>query len=259
VRITRVIGVIGVSCVLGVGCAAGGHYEPDTYVVRPKDTLYSVAWRHNLDYRDLVRWNHIGPDYRIEVGQVLILKPGAGGMPATRPPPSAVSHPQVAPFVSAPQPLNKTPAGAIPGVAAASPAGGPAPSSAGKPSGVPGESMRWFWPTEHSVPPRPVPGGGILLLGQLGQVVRAAGAGRVVYVGSGLRGYGNLVIIKHGENLLSAYAHNNELLVHEGQDVAGGQPIGRMGTGPHQIAALYFEIRLNGKPVDPSPYLADMK
>ncbi len=83
--------------------------------------------------------------------------------------------------------------------------------------------------------------------------MRAACAGRVVYTGSGLRGYGNLIIIKHGDNLLSAYAHNSEMLVREGQEVAGGQPIAHMGTGPHQIAALYFEIRLNGKPVDPLP------
>jgi len=216
VRITQVIGVIGVSCVLGVGCASSGRSEPDTYVVRPKDTLYSVAWRHDLDYHDLARWNHIGTDYRISVGQVLVLKPGASGTPA-------------------------------------------APSSAGKLAGMPGESMRWFWPTERSTPPRPVPGGGILLLGQVGQVVRAACAGRVVYVGNGLRGYGNLAIIKHGDNLLSAYAHNSELSVHEGQDVTGGEPMGRMGTGPHQIAALYFEIRFNGKPVDPLPYLANAK
>ena len=92
-------------------------------------------------------------------------------------------------------------------------------------------------------------------MGELGQVIRAACSGRVVYLGSGLRGYGNLIIIKHGDNLLSAYAHNREILVREGQDVVSGQTIGHMGTGPHQIAALYFEIRLNGKPVDPVPYL----
>jgi lipoprotein NlpD len=80
-----------------------------------------------------------------------------------------------------------------------------------------------------------------------------------VYIGNGLRGYGNLIIIKHGDNVLSAYAHNSELLVHEGQDVQGGQVIAHMGTGPHQVAALYFEIRLNGKPVDPLPYLMGMK
>jgi lipoprotein NlpD len=100
-----------------------------------------------------------------------------------------------------------------------------------------------------------VPGGGILLLGRLGQDVRAAGAGRVVYTGSGLRGYGNLIIIKHGDSLLSSYAHNRELLVHEGQDVAAGQVIAHMGMGPHQISALYFEIRVNGKPADPLRYL----
>jgi septal ring factor EnvC (AmiA/AmiB activator) len=81
----------------------------------------------------------------------------------------------------------------------------------------------------------------------------------VVYVGNGLRAYGNLIIIKHGESLLSAYAHTRELAVHEGDEVVAGQPIAQMGTGPHQIAALYFEIRLNGKPVDPMPYLAAAK
>jgi lipoprotein NlpD len=236
VRITQVIGVIAVSCVLGVGCASSGRSEPDTYVVQPKDTLYSVAWRHDLDYHDLARWNHIGPDYRISVGQVLVLKPGARGAPAARLPPSTASRPHEA-----------------------SSTGASAPASAGKSTSMSGESMRWFWPTERSTPPRPVPGGGILLLGQEGQVVRAACAGRVVYVGNGLRGYGNLAIIKHGDNLLSAYAHNRELIVHEGQDVTGGEPIGRMGTAPHQIVALYFEIRLNGKPVDPLPYLIDAK
>ncbi|MGO9038775.1 MAG: peptidoglycan DD-metalloendopeptidase family protein [Steroidobacteraceae bacterium] len=235
-RITHAIGVIGLSCVLGAGCASNGRSEPDTYVVRPKDTLYSVAWRHDLDYHDLARWNHIGSDYRISVGQVLVLKPGARAAPAARSAPSAVTHAHEA-----------------------SSTHGSGTSNAGKPAGMPGESMRWYWPTELSTPPRPVPGGGILLLGQQGQAVRAACAGRVVYVGNGLRGYGNLAIIKHGDNLLSAYAHNSELIVHEGQDVAGGEAIGRMGTGPHQIAALYFEIRLNGKPVDPLPYLVDAK
>jgi lipoprotein NlpD len=97
------------------------------------------------------------------------------------------------------------------------------------------------------------------LLGELGQPVRAACAGRVAYVGNGIRGYGNLIIIKHAENLLTAYAHTRELAVHEGQDVLGGQVIAQMGTGPHQIAALYFEVRLNGKPVNPLPYLAGAK
>ena len=118
-----------------------------------------------------------------------------------------------------------------------------------------GANSKWVWPTNRLSAPRPVPGGGILLLGRLGQDVRAAGSGRVVYTGSGLRGYGNLIIIKHGDSLLSSYAHNRELLVHEGQDVAAGQVIAHMGMGPHQISALYFEIRVNGKPTDPLRYL----
>ncbi len=115
--------------------------------------------------------------------------------------------------------------------------------------------MKWVWPTEGAAAPRSVPGGGILLAGKLGQDVRAASAGRVVYTGSGLRGYGNFIIIKHADSLLSAYAHNREMLVHDGQDVAAGQVIAHMGQGPQQLPVLYFEIRQNGKPVDPLPYL----
>ena len=93
------------------------------------------------------------------------------------------------------------------------------------------------------------------MFGRLGQDVRAASAGRVVYSGSGIRGYGNLIIIKHADNLLSSYAHNREVIVHEGQDVAAGQAIAHMGLGPHRGAVLYFEIRINGKPTDPLRYL----
>ena len=89
----------------------------------------------------------------------------------------------------------------------------------------------------------------------MGQDVRAASSGRVVYIGSGLRGYGNLIIIKHGENLLSAYAHNREALVREGQDVTLGQVIAHMGEGAPNKPVLYFEIRRYGKPVDPMPFL----
>jgi lipoprotein NlpD len=238
---TRTIGVIGFIGVL-CGCASQGDYAPETYVVRPQDTLYGIAWRHDLDYHDLARWNHIGSDYRIAVGQILTLRPAARGVPA---PPLA--HP-TPPAPTPKQPESRSPAErASPPTSAAPPA--PAPFPAASDAG-------WVWPTEHASPPRPVPGGGILLLGSLGQPVRAACRGRVVYVGSGLRGYGNLIIIKHGDSLLSAYAHTRELAVREGQDVLAGQPIAQMGTGPHRIPALYFEIRLNGKPVDPLPYLA---
>jgi lipoprotein NlpD len=251
---------------VGHGCASSGGDRAATYVVRPQDTLYSIAWRHDLDFKDLARWNNIGPDYRIEVGQVLQLQPArsfashpaaqsSAATGAVRPAPSVV---QAAP---GPQPPASGAAHSAPGAAAQAPRGGGAPPPlANQPaspaaSGLPASTMRWVWPTDRSEAPRPVPGGGILVMGQLGQTVRAACSGRVVYTGSGIRGYGNLIIIKHGDNLLSAYAHTNELLVREGENVAGGQTIASMGTGPHQIAALYFEIRLNGKPVDPMPYL----
>jgi len=252
---------------MGFGCATGGNYAPTTYVVRPQDTVYSIAWRHDLDYRDLARWNKIGPDYRIAVGQVLLLTPQAE--PRAAPSPVTPLHaptparsptptPEV-PRVGAPQPLPSGPragGGVVP--SAPSSARAPVPTGAPRPNELSG-AVQWIWPTELSSAPRPVPGGGILLLGQLGQPVRAACTGRVVYIGSGLRGYGNMIIIKHGDGLLSAYAHNRELLVHEGQDVQSGQLIAHMGSGPHQIAALYFEIRQNGKPVDPLPYLPVIK
>jgi len=222
------------------GCAASGHRESATYVVQPHDTLYSIAWRHDLDYHDVARWNHIGPDNRIAVGQVLLLRApdrsaGARSAAPVGAPSRSIEHTLAAP---------SSPAAASPGSARSSAAQA---------------SVHWLWPTESTSAPRAVPGGGILLTGQLGQPVRAAAAGRVVYVGNGLRAYGNLIIIKHGENWLSAYAHVSESQVREGQEVWSGQPIARMGEGPHQIAALYFEIRLNGKPVDPMPYLTSMK
>ena len=238
-RTIGVIGFIGVVC----SCASEGDYASETYVVRPQDTLYGIAWRHDLDYHDLARWNHIGSDYRIAVGQILTLRPparDAASPPLARPaPPAPPQQTETRPPPERPPQASAAPSASLPFPAASDAA--------------------WVWPTEHASPPRPVAGGGILLLGKLGQPVRAACRGRVVYVGSGLRGYGNLIIIKHGDSLLTAYAHTRELAVREGQEVLAGQPIAQMGTGPHQIAALYFEIRLNGKPVDPLPYLADAK
>jgi lipoprotein NlpD len=242
VRRARAIGVVGFIVVCG--CASKRDVTTETYVVRPQDTLYGIAWRHDLDYHDLARWNHIGSDYRIAVGQILILRPpgrGAAGAPLAR------SVPAASPRSAETRPTPERPAQQA---SAAPPVSPPLPEGSG---------AAWVWPTEHASPPRPVPGGGILLLGALGQPVRAACRGRVVYVGNGLRGYGNLIIIKHGDSLLSAYAHTRELAVREGQEVTAGQPIAQMGAGPHQIPALYFEIRLDGKPVDPLPYLAAAK
>jgi lipoprotein NlpD len=190
-------------------------------VVRPQDTLYSIAWRYGLDYRDLARWNNLGPDFRITVGEVLSLAPRSSSTAAPRPPPSSPKMPiRAAPIVS---------------------------------------GIAWDWPTARSGAPLPVPSGGILLSGQLGQEVRAAAAGRVVYSGTGIRGYGNLIIIKHGENWLSSYAHNRDSVVREGQEVTRGEVIGHMGEGTPNKPVLYFEIRRDGKPIDPLSFLPQVK
>jgi lipoprotein NlpD len=273
VRLPRSLCLAGICCVLLGACADTGNRGPAVVVVAPQDTLYSIAWRYDLDYRDLARWNNLGADYRISVGQKLFMSPGQApeqqvqgrrmGAPAATGSPRAGQGPAPAqsrgasaagagqPHVDRPIPLpekSQTPTGTV----ARPPSEQPAPVDAGRP-------LRWVWPTDRIGAPRAVPGGGILISGKLGQEVRAAAAGRVVYAGSGLRSYGKLVIIKHGDNWLSAYAHNRELEVHEGQDVAAGQPIAKMGEAVRQIPVLYFEIRLNGRPVDPEPYLLGKK
>jgi lipoprotein NlpD len=269
-------------------CADTADEGPESYVVRPQDTLYSIAWRHDLDYRDLARWNNIGADFHISVGHVLVLGPGRAPSPDSRVPRAAAtagpaagprsgstsvmpapgragSGAQDTPQVGKPRPLPGSPASALsntaPGASSApsTRAASPALGTLNGPD-IPGSganaALKWVWPTDRVGAPRPVPGGGILLSGRLGQDVRAASAGRVVYTGSGLRGYGNLIIIKHADNLLSAYAHNREMLVHDGQEVAVGQVIAHMGEGARQSPILYFEIRQNGRPVDPLPFLS---
>jgi lipoprotein NlpD len=201
------------------GCADIASEESATYVVKPQDTLYSIAWRHGLDYRDVARWNHLGSDSRIIVGQTLTLRGVSSAQPGSATPPGAAQLPR-------------------------NHADPPMPSA-----------LAWAWPTDRGAPPQTVPGGGLLLSGRLGQDVRAACAGRVVYVGNGIRGYGNLIIVKHGENLLSAYAHNRDVLVRESDEVALGQLIGHMGEGAPGKPVLYFEIRRNGKPVEVMPFL----
>jgi lipoprotein NlpD len=214
-----------VGLALLAGCGGGPPPRPPSGVaeavaessvtVQAGDTLYSISFRRGLDYREVARWNGIGTDYRIYIGQKLTLKP--------------------------PQ------AGAAPGPAAA-PLAEPPPSA----------PPRWQWPTDGAVlgsVTQPTGGVGLKLGGEAGAEVRAAAAGRVVYVGSGLRAYGLLVIVKHDESWLSAYGYNQESLVREGDTVHEGQPITRLGMGPAGTPTLYFEIRRQGKPVDPLAYL----
>jgi lipoprotein NlpD len=216
------------------GCAGDEIREAPVYVVRPHDTLYSIAWRHNLNYRDLAQWNHVGPDFRIAIGQRLAL--GPEGRVAEAPQSAAPSSGAAA------HGLREEPRTGRPAMPA-----------------QPIPHLNWVWPTDRNLSPRAVQSGGISFPGQLGQQIRAAAAGRIVYTGSGIRGYGQLVIIKHNDVLLSAYAYNRDVTVSEGQEVAAGQMIAHMGEGSHQTPLLYFEIRFNGKPIDPLPVLEGKK
>ena len=230
-RLPRAICALTLSCLLLSACADTGPENQNIYVVQPHDTLYSIAWRFDLDYHDLARWNNIGTDFRITVGQSLRLT-------------GAASPPRAAPTVGHAPPAKHAPAAS-------------SVSSAQAGTTASATALKWVWPTEHPAAPLPVPGGGILLAGHVGQEIRAACAGRVVYSGSGLRSYGNLIIIKHSENLLSAYAHNRDSLVKDGEEVSAGQPIAHMGEGAPQKPVLYFEIRRYGKPIDPKTVLPE--
>ena len=203
--------------------------------VEEGDTMYSIAFRNQLDFRELAVWNDIGPDYLIHPGDLLRLSPppgGGGGAGSIR----------TAPMIP--------PAGS----GRASPAPPGAPATVPPPEVV--ARLAWRWPTAGTVvKPFGDGGKGVDIGGALGQPVLAAAPGKVVYSGSALKGYGELIIIKHDDVHLSAYGYNRRRLVAEGVAVTAGQPIAELGVGPEQKPVLHFEIRKRGKPVDPSGYL----
>ncbi len=213
---------------LAVALLAGCSSNPPasaTYTVKRGDTLYSIAWRHKLDYQELARWNGIGRDYLIYPGQVLRLtSSGRGSVAAARSPVAAGGKPRAPATV---------------------------PPKTAPPVGPP---VRWSWPVDGgraSLTMRPNGGQGLTIDGRSGQDIRAAGSGRVVYSGTGLLGYGQLVIIKHNETYLSAYGHTQAVVVKEGDAVGAGQRIATMGVPCGPLPMLYFEIRVNGTPRDP--------
>jgi lipoprotein NlpD len=220
------------------------------YVVRRGDTLYSVAWQHGLAVNDLVRYNGIRPPYTIYPGQRLRVNGS-----------SAVYAPvrgQPLPPAQAPQTAQVQPAKpASPPPAEPAPALTPQPASA-HPAAVAYDGT-WQWPTRGRVlrgfQPKATGKKGIDIGGHHAQPVKAAASGKVVYAGSGLVGYGRLIIVKHNDNLLSAYGHNSKLLVAEGDFVKSGDMIAKMGNSGADRTALYFEIRKDGKPVNPMNYL----
>lgn len=206
------------------------------------DTLYAIAWQSGVDYRLVAAWNGIRPPYRIYPGQTLRLVPPVAARTPPAPPPTRPK----------PRPVPKTPVAALP------PAPPPPPPSASpppSPAASKPQRLVWRWPAQGRVvaafkaddPLRK----GIKIAGRSGDPIRSAEAGRVVYSGSGLIGYGRLIIVKHNDNYLSAYGHNREILVTEGDQVTKGQKIAEMGTANNGEPLLHFEIRRDGKPVDP--------
>jgi lipoprotein NlpD len=217
--------------------------------VRAGETLYSIAFQHGVDQRDLARWNGISNPDLILVGQRLRLTPAASA-------PTKARATKPAPQASA----NRG------GAAAGSASRGGASTSKSSTSTAPEQPAlpnlpppQWTWPVDGQVVTRfgsrEGIGTGVGIGGRAGEPVHAAAAGRVVYAGSGLVGYGQLVIIKHNETYLTAYGYNSELLVKQGQDVNRGQTIASMGLGPERQPRLHFEIRRNGVPVDPLQFL----
>lgn len=207
------------SCMLllaACGSSTGWDHSSDQHIVRKGETLFSIAWRYGKTTDELARWNRLGDGSLIYPGQVLRLT--APGNAAAR--------------TTAAKPLPSIPTQAAPA---------------------------WAWPTSGRINVvfggKPGTGTGVLINGKAGQPVYAAASGSVVYAGSGLIGYGQLIILKHNDTYLSAYGYNASLLVKEGQSIKKGQQIATMGEGPERKPRLHFEIRRNGKPVNPKKFL----
>ena len=226
--------------------------KPGYYTVKPGDTLVRIALESGQNWRDVARWNNLDNPNVLEVGQVLrvtppTLVPAPGTTVVGALPPASAALPPASAASSVPRGTGTT---AAPAASAATP--GPAASG-------PDEDVAWGWPTGGGAT---VLAGfdeqknkGIDIAGRAGDPVVAAADGRVVYAGAGLRGYGNLIILKHNNTYLTAYAHNQSLLVKEDQTVRKGQKIAEMGSTDTDRVKLHFEIRRQGKPVDPTRYL----
>ncbi len=268
----------------GLGGHANGTVSAAGYTVAPGDTLYSIAFAHGLDFRALAAQNGIPPPYTIHPGQTLKLQAPqpvpptqtaivqshatATSTAATQPsapvfgpvttqtmtasgvaPAGSASSAIVATAPAASTGTTPIPAATVEAPPAAMAAPSPPPTGATREVA----GITWHWPAGGKVIGSD--GGGLDIAGELGDPVRAAAAGTVVYSGNGLIGYGELVIIKHNDTYLSAYGHNSRRLVKEGQHVDAGQEIAQMGASGAPRVELHFEIRKNGKPVDPTAYL----
>lgn len=288
--LARLLGGWALVVALGLaGCAAPGpapvadrgappapaQPRPGVYVVKPGDTLNGISRQTGVAVQNIIIWNRLTSPNQITVGQELLIAPPEGTQvrPVT---PSEVEVRPVTPPGTAPvtppaataAPLKESPRGGkVPYTDQAwAQAQGQAAAEAPKPEtpAVPAPEARapvaagdWLWPAEGKVITTFSEGNGkgIDIAGKPGDPVVASAAGKVVYAGSGLRGYGKLVIIKHDDSFLSAYAHNRQLLVNEGQTVSKGQKIAELGNTDADRYKLHFELRRQGRPVDPLKYL----
>jgi lipoprotein NlpD len=230
----------------------GGEVKPGTYVVKPGDTLIRIGLDTGQSWRDLARWNNIDNPNVIEVGTVLQVVPPPGEVQPVIARPVVPSRLEARPIDSKPVASAAT----TPPVAGASGTSVAAASAASASTAVPREgddNIQWVWPAAGPIGAMfdEAKNKGVDILGKSGDPVVAAADGRVVYVGSGVRGYGNLLIIKHNASYITAYAHNKAILVKEDQVVRKGQKVAEMGSTDSDKVELHFEIRNLGKPVDP--------
>ena len=232
--------------------------KPGYYTVRSGDTLIRIGLDNGQSSRDLARWNNLDNPNRIEVGQVLRVAPPPGaGAVAKAVTQGSVSRGPTAVLAPLPPAEDKP----VPPVAAAASAPAAPIAAVATSTSVPAvnadDDIAWIWPNSGPVLAGfdEVKNKGLDIGGNAGDPVLAAADGRVVYVGAGLRGYGNLVILKHNNTYLTAYAHNQTLLIKEDQTVRKGQKIAEMGSSDADRVKLHFEVRRLGKPVDPSKYL----
>ncbi len=240
--------------------------KPGYYTVKPGDTLIRIGLETGQGWKDIARWNNLENPNLIEVGQVLRVTSTVPAPPSaaaaavaadtgvvTRPvASSSVAPASAASAASAPKAPVSAPA------STASAASAPAAAPAASPAAAGDEEVAFIWPASGALLAGfdEVRNKGYDIAGKAGDPVLAAADGRVVYAGAGLRGYGNLIILKHNNTFLTAYAHNQALLVKEDQTVRRGQKIAEMGNTDADRVKLHFEIRRQGKPVDPARYLA---
>lgn len=226
--------------------------KPGFYTVKPGDTLVRVALDNGQTMKDIARWSHVENPNHIVVGQVLRVVPPIEQEVVVNP----VTKPTLASAQAASAAVAALPASSAASTPAATTATSTPLATSSKPAVVDGD-INWLWPANGVVQANfdEVKNKGVDIGGKVGDPVLASADGRVVYVGSGLRGYGNLIILKHNNVFLSAYAHNQTLLVKEDQTVLRGQKIAEMGSSDTDSVKLHFEVRRQGKPVDPIKYL----